>query len=260
MLRRSIEKTKAIFLDIDGTLIDGTDGPFPDDVARLEAAHDAGHRIFLSTGRSAAALPTVLRAAPWVDGFVAGCGAMVSLYGDIIFRSFVPPEMLPRICKLYLKNGKWCVFEGETGIFALGQCPIFDYNEPPVFISGEDDFPRRYGNEIITKITMEDFLTVEERASFEPALRIIEFAAYSEAIVSGVSKSGGMDIALAALGLTRESAIAIGDSENDIDIVQAAGLGVAMGNACDALKAVAKVITGNVGSGGIASVLEKYVI
>jgi hydroxymethylpyrimidine pyrophosphatase-like HAD family hydrolase len=201
----------------------------------------------------------VLRAAPWVDGFIAGCGAMVSLCGDIIFRRFVPPEMLPRICNLYLKNGKWCVFEGETGIFAQGQCLLFDYGKPPVVISGADDFPRRYGNEIITKITMEGFLTAEERASFEPALRIIEFADYSEAIVSGVSKSGGMDRVLAALGLTRESAIAIGDSKNDIDIVQAAGIGVAMGNACDELKTVAKVITGNVGSGGIAAILNEYV-
>jgi hydroxymethylpyrimidine pyrophosphatase-like HAD family hydrolase len=171
----------------------------------------------------------------------------------------VPPELLPGICKLFLKNNKWCVFEGETGIFALGQCPLFDYGDPPAVISDADDFPHRYGNEIITKITMEGFLTAEERVSFEPALRIIEFAAYSEAIVSGVSKSGGMDIALAALGLRRDSAIAIGDSENDIDIVQAAGLGVAMGNACDALKAAAKVVTGNVGSGGIAAILEKYV-
>lgn len=254
------EKTRAIFLDIDGTLIDGTDGPFPDDVALLEAAREAGHKIFLSTGRSLAALPPQLKNPRWVDGVIAGCGATVSLYGSIIYRKFVPPELLPEICKLYFKNGKWCVFEGETGVFALGRYPLFDYGGPPGPVVGADDFQRRYANELITKITMEGFLTAEERTVFEPALHIIEFAAYSEAIVSGESKLSGMDKALAALGLTRDCAIAIGDSENDIDIVRAAGLGVAMGNACEALKAVAKVVTGNVGRGGIATILKKYVL
>ncbi|MDR0683571.1 MAG: hypothetical protein LBF83_00355 [Spirochaetaceae bacterium] len=37
------EKTRSIFLDIDGALIDGADGPFPDDVALLEAAREAGN-------------------------------------------------------------------------------------------------------------------------------------------------------------------------------------------------------------------------
>jgi hydroxymethylpyrimidine pyrophosphatase-like HAD family hydrolase len=255
-----IEKTKVIFLDIDGTLIDGTEGPFPDDIARVEEAHRAGHKFFLSTGRSAASLPPALRNAGWVDGVIAGCGATVSLYGNTIYRKFVPPELLPEICKVYLKNGKWCVFEGETGVFALGRCMLFDYGAPAAVIGGADDFNRKYRNEIITKVTMEGFLTAEERTVFEPDLRIIEFAAYSEAIVSGESKLNGMEIALTALGLTRDCAVAIGDSENDLDIVKAAGLGVAMGNACDTLKTAAKLVTGNVGCGGIAAVIEKYVL
>jgi hydroxymethylpyrimidine pyrophosphatase-like HAD family hydrolase len=106
---------------------------------------------------------------------------------------------------------------------------------------------------------MEGFLTAEERTVFEPALSISEFAVYSEAIVTGEAKARGMDRALAALGLTRDAAVAIGDSENDLDIVEAAGTGIAMGNACDALKAKAKAVTGIVGQGGVAEALKKYV-
>ena len=140
------EKTRAIFLDIDGTLIDGAGGPFPGDVALLEAAREAGNEIFLSTGRSLAALPPPLKNARWVDGVIAGCGATVTLYGSIIYRKFVPPELLPEICKLYLKNGKWCVFEGETGVFALGRCTLFDYGDTRRPIVSADDFQREYGN------------------------------------------------------------------------------------------------------------------
>jgi hydroxymethylpyrimidine pyrophosphatase-like HAD family hydrolase len=140
---------KAVFLDIDGTLIDGISGPFPDDVAAIEAARAAGCTIFLSTGRSIASLPPALRDVPWVDGVIAGCGATVRLHGRMLYRKSVPPGVLPEICALYLRNGKWCVFEGETNVFALGRCPLFDYGEPPVPIVGADDFPRKYPNEII---------------------------------------------------------------------------------------------------------------
>jgi hydroxymethylpyrimidine pyrophosphatase-like HAD family hydrolase len=251
---------KAIFLDIDGTLIDGADGPFPEDLEQIEAARNAGHKVFLSTGRSIASLPPLLRVAPWVSGIVAGCGATVTLHGNTLYRSAVPRELLPRICDLYFNNGKWCVFEGETAVFGIGRYLIFDYGKPPVQIRGADDFELKYGDERITKITMEGFLTDKERAVFEPALTVTEFAVYSEAIVTGETKLGGMDKILAALGLGRDCAVAIGDSENDLDIVKAAGLGIAMGNACAELKASADAITGNVGEGGVAAAIKKYVL
>jgi hydroxymethylpyrimidine pyrophosphatase-like HAD family hydrolase len=251
--------TRAIFLDIDGTLVNGGEGPFPDDLARVEAAHDAGNKIFLATGRSIACVPFVLRNAPWLDGIIAGCGATVTLHGKMIYRKMVPPDLLPRICKLYFTNGKWCVFEGETNVFAVGHCPLFDYGDPPILIESADDFPKKYPNEIITKVTMEGFLTPEEQAVFEPALSVNRFADYSEAIVAGEAKVCGMDRVLAALGLTRESAVAIGDSENDLDIIEAAGIGIAMGNACAALKLAAKAVVGAVGQGGVAEALTKYV-
>jgi hydroxymethylpyrimidine pyrophosphatase-like HAD family hydrolase len=249
---------KAVFLDIDGTLIDGAAGPFPEDMAQIKAAHSGGHAFFLSTGRSLANLPSLLRSAPWVDGVIAGCGTTIVIKGTVRYRSFVPPALLSPICQLYRRSGKWCVFEGETGIFALGHCPLFEYGAPPVYINGTDDFPGKYRNEIITKITMEGFLSDSERAVFEPALHISAFSNYSEAIVAGETKSKGMDWVLSALGLTRADAIAIGDSENDLDIIRAAGIGIAMGNACAALKAVADAVTGKVGEGGVAHALQTY--
>jgi hydroxymethylpyrimidine pyrophosphatase-like HAD family hydrolase len=251
---------KAIFLDIDGTLIDGVDGPFPEDIEQIEAARESGCKVFLSTGRSLAALPPLLSSATWVDGVIAGCGAAVMLHGNMIYRSAVPRELLPKICRLYFDNGKWCVFEGETGVFGIGRYLIFDYGEPPIHICGVDDFELKYGGEIITKITMEGFLTDKERSVFEPELSVTEFAVYSEAVAAGETKAGGMDKILAACGLTRDCAVAIGDSENDLDIVKAAGLGVAMGNACAELKAVADVITGDAGKGGVAGAIKKYVL
>jgi hydroxymethylpyrimidine pyrophosphatase-like HAD family hydrolase len=288
---------KAFFLDIDGTLVNGGRGPFPPDITAIVEARKAGHKVFLCTGRSLGSIQPALRNAPWIDGIVAGCGATVMLKDTVIHRSSIPSALLPLICDIYLKNGKWCVFEGETGVFMIRRCPLFDYGRVPIPINEKDFFQNHFPSEIITKITMQDFLTSAERAVFEPAAHINEFSrvvrklkfpnnirlklrvsrpagrentrlvrkltefphkfsVYSEAIVQGETKTAGMDCALSALGLERADAVAIGDSENDLDVVGAAGLGIAMGNAVDRLKAVAAFVTAPVGEGGVAKAVR----
>jgi hydroxymethylpyrimidine pyrophosphatase-like HAD family hydrolase len=69
-----------------------------------------------------------------------------------------------------------------------------------------------------------------------------------------------MAIILEAAGIPRENSIAIGDSANDIDIVRAAGIGIAMGNASDDLKAVAREITGDCGKGGVGGAIKRFVL
>jgi hydroxymethylpyrimidine pyrophosphatase-like HAD family hydrolase len=62
------------------------------------------------------------------------------------------------------------------------------------------------------------------------------------------------------LGIARDEVCAIGDNTNDEDMVSWAGFGVAMGNAPEALKAVAKYVTRPIGEAGVAQVIEQFVI
>ena len=62
--------------------------------------------------------------------------------------------------------------------------------------------------------------------------------------------------ALENLGIPREKTLAVGDGENDLDLFRAAGLGIAMDNAVDALKAVAGGITASNAEEGVAHLLE----
>jgi Cof subfamily protein (haloacid dehalogenase superfamily) len=62
------------------------------------------------------------------------------------------------------------------------------------------------------------------------------------------------------LGIKPEKAMAIGDGENDIDMMQLVGLGVAMGNAWDAVKAAANVVVGTNDEDGVAQAIEKFVL
>lgn len=78
-----------------------------------------------------------------------------------------------------------------------------------------------------------------------------------EVTAAGVTKASGLERLAARLKVPREAIIAFGDSDNDREMLQYAGLGVAMGTAPDAVKAVADRVTASCDEDGVAQVLEE---
>lgn len=74
----------------------------------------------------------------------------------------------------------------------------------------------------------------------------------------GVTKGAGLDFLAEHLGFTREQTIAFGDGENDIELVEWAGYGVAVGNAHDRVKELADFVCPPVTEEGVAQVLDAY--
>lgn len=70
-------------------------------------------------------------------------------------------------------------------------------------------------------------------------------------------KSFGIELVLKQLNLNWENVLCFGDAENDLTMIQKAGLGVAMGNACGSLKAAADVVCGSAEDDGIADFLNQ---
>ena len=90
-----------------------------------------------------------------------------------------------------------------------------------------------------------------------PGLSVVQTAAfYLEVIPASVDKGVGLKSACEALGIDLSETIAFGDSENDIPMLRAAGMGVAMGNATAEVKAAADTITLSNNDNGIAAALE----
>ena len=81
-----------------------------------------------------------------------------------------------------------------------------------------------------------------------------------EAMNKGVSKGNAVTILAEHYGIAREQIICIGDSENDLSMIKYAGLGVAMGNADQEVKAAAHYITDSNNCDGVARVIEKFVL
>jgi hydroxymethylpyrimidine pyrophosphatase-like HAD family hydrolase len=83
---------------------------------------------------------------------------------------------------------------------------------------------------------------------------------FVEVVNPEVSKARALAMVADRLGVAQAEVCAIGDNTNDEDMVRWAGLGVAMGNAPAALKSLARHVTGTVDEGGVAQVIERFVI
>src|SRR6202521_1615769 len=83
---------------------------------------------------------------------------------------------------------------------------------------------------------------------------------FVEVVNPEVSKARALAMVADRLGIAQAEVGAIGDNTNDEDMIRWAGFGVAMGNAPEALKGLAKHVTGRIGEGGVAQVIERFVL
>ncbi|GHU98778.1 hypothetical protein FACS189483_07220 [Spirochaetia bacterium] len=254
---------KALFIDIDETLTSHREGPFEEDIREIERAREAGHRVYLNTGRSLGNIPAELQQAPWIDGIVAGGGAHIVLAGKTFYHKWTPEAALLAISAYYLadelsRRDKWCVFEGETDLYQIHW--ERDYESPFKAITKADDFSTTYKGALITKMTIAGDITEDERQLLGDTFQLIPQKRYFEGIIRGESKARGMEMILKETGIDRENSIAIGDSANDIEMLRYAGFSIAMGNARDEVKAIADAITTDCGKGGVGAAIRTYVL
>ena len=83
---------------------------------------------------------------------------------------------------------------------------------------------------------------------------------YLEVIHPEASKGKAVHHLAEKLGLTRDEVMCLGDHENDRDMIEYAGLGVAMGNAIDSIKEIANFVTTTNNKDGVAVAVEKFVL
>jgi hypothetical protein len=81
---------------------------------------------------------------------------------------------------------------------------------------------------------------------------------FLELAAAGVTKGAGLDFLSEHMGFTREETVAFGDGENDVELVEWAGYGVAVENAHDRVKAVADWVCPPASEEGVAQVLDAY--
>lgn len=245
---------KAVFMDIDGTLMEH--GRVSQRVIdAIQRARAQGHLFFVCTGRSLGNMPRQLREADYLDGYVMGCGMHCVLGDEIVYHESVSRELVMAVAQYSFNQGCECWYEGENRLLATHS--TFERIER---FDNIEQFAGVLESEPVTKMTIQGPYREEYGTSFSKWFDIYDMGTYSDVVKKGVTKATGMQHMLDYLGISRENCIGVGDSVNDLPMIEFSGLGVAMGNASEAVKAKADVVTDTCENDGVAVMIEKYVL
>ncbi|HHY83788.1 MAG TPA: HAD family phosphatase [Clostridiales bacterium] len=245
----------AVFVDIDGTLMSRKGIP-PENIEAIKRVRDLGHKIFINTGRSYACIPGIVFDSIPFDGVVCGIGSDVRYHDEILKDICFSREQLRKICEHYLATDELCIIEGQDNLYYIN----LKNHEDKIHIKSADDFDLLYPGSKISKVTVVAPMTDSDRELLKDEFFYLEHDRYYEFTSKGCSKSSGMKIILDRLDLPRENCIAIGDSLNDIDALNFAGISIAMGNAPESVKDISDFVTEDVENAGVAIALEKYLL
>lgn len=257
----------AIFLDIDGTLMENAKAPriiYGDIPERnkkaIAKAQALGHKVIINTGRAFACLPEAcFDGSVTFDGFVTALGACVEIGDTVVFRKDLDEKILDEILEYVLSNRLFCRFQGHEKRIYVDP----DRSVPTLWtcVSSKKEFHDVLGDDRIAKITLDKNFSGEYLDFVSQRLNVYRHSPTAgEATSADCSKSRGMTLALEALGIPVERSIAMGDSINDTDMLRAAGTAVAMGNASDEVKKICDMVTLYDIEGGVGAAIEELLL
>jgi hydroxymethylpyrimidine pyrophosphatase-like HAD family hydrolase len=116
----------ALFFDIDGTVLSEITKEIPaSTVDALKRAHDAGHFLFINTGRTYCSVPVELKKLPF-DGYLCGCGIYFTFDEEVIFEKHLDPERGDEIADYMTKCQIDGIFEGAEDVYFTSRVSRFD--------------------------------------------------------------------------------------------------------------------------------------
>jgi hydroxymethylpyrimidine pyrophosphatase-like HAD family hydrolase len=257
---------RLVALDIDGTTVDHEGMLSPAVRAAVEDTVAAGLHVVIATGRSVVATTELLTELGLTSGYAVCSNGAVTIeldpaepagYRMVDVITFDPGPAL-RILREQLPGVLVAV--EELGVGFLVNAPF-----PDGELSGEHRVVpwEELIRSPVTRVTLrdpdssaEEFLEQAQHAGLHGVGYAVGWTAWLDLSPEGVSKASALELLRRKLGVEPGDTVAVGDMRNDIEMLQWAARGVAMGNAPDEVKAVADEVTGDVDDDGLVPVLR----
>lgn len=260
-------RTNVLFFDIDGTLIDGVNGicDIPQSVVEeLERLHGEGHKLVVCSGRPYAMIGQNLRL-PVFDAYVMCNGAHVEADGKTIFENVLGAGLARHYVELFEELGMEYMMQTAHHIymdqsFRTIRDFFAGFGTPDIFtieFNRDEVLERTLKLEAhATEETYRLMLAHMEKNSAFTA-RMDGNGTYNafEIFSPTISKAVGINKVLDYYDVRVEDTFGFGDGINDLEMIRLVGCGVAMGNACEELKAAADTVCGSVVDDGLARFL-----
>lgn len=249
---------KYIFLDIDGTLLCGDILP-ESALDALRRAKENGHELVICTGRSMYEIFPFLLEAFDFDGIVSSSGSRVSR-GDQTVCHFFEQSEVRELCD-YFRERKipFTVMTARMTYSAGDELDLLIAERADSqAIDKAKGATERMDGQLEGVEQIDYYCGPEETAEVVEQFGDRFHVVPSEITPKGVSKASGIREYVELCGGDVTDTFAFGDSANDLTMVEFAGVGVAMGNACEALKAVADHVTDSVAYDGLAKAFDEF--
>ena len=261
-----------IALDIDGTLLNSRKKVAPDTLLAVQEVLAAGKTVVFDTGRAVCELDGLFTLLPGIRWAVFASGAGIydaygkrafSLHGiprreaDAVFSLARTKDVMPQIVLpdadviqiSHLENLKHYHMEIYRPLYEKTMTLV-----PDIYAFAASCREEMLKINLYHADPEERTLTSAQLSSMEIG-RVYSEVSSLECSAPGVDKGSGLLRLCGALGISPEQAIAAGDADNDIPMLQAAGLGVAMGNAAEHVKAAADRVVSDLDHGGCAQAI-----
>lgn len=255
---------KALFLDIDGTLVSfDTHIIAPSTIDALNRAKSRGIQIFIATGRPLAIINNLQPIEHLIDGYITANGAYCFTGDNEVLCKPIPRKDVELVIQLSDELNFSCIVVSKTGIMVHNADELFDkiFRNMLNVTNINDNVPvSGFIEDTILQLT--PLITPEQESRIMPLLpgcmSTRWYPAFTDITLTGIDKAAGIDAFVARLGIKLTETMAIGDGGNDIAMLQHAGIGVAMGNASDEVKAAADYVTTSVENDGIRNALVRF--
>lgn len=261
---------KLIAMDVDDTLLSDQLTVSEETKAALKAAIDLGVTVTLATGRMYASAVQIAKQINLNVPIITYQGSLVKtlLEGKVLYERYVPTKAAVQIQQYCQQHSLHLQLYVDDLLYGMEDNEIIneysDRSKIPFII--EPDFNKLINKPLSKMLIIDDPIKLNQVQSELIALIGNEAHItkskphYLEITHKEGTKGHALRFMAEHLGCSTQETIAIGDSWNDHEMIEAAGLGIAMGNATDKLKAIADYVTFSNNEDGVRHVIEKFIL
>lgn len=238
------------FLDIDGTLMTNGEICIRNRDAILKAQSE-GHLVFINTARGYNIIPPeIFSVNP--DGIISSLGCKITVKDKVIFSETIPITEIAEIFDYFNSKGDVIHLEGDDAF--LGN----NFNHNMTTISSGKEIITNYSECSFAKVYIPDVvLTDEEFNWLNNKYSLFQHKHYAEFAVKGNTKASAIKKVMEYLNIPIKYSVAMGDSINDKEMLETAGISVAMGDSAEVILNTADIITCIAAEGGVAEGIYK---
>lgn len=261
---------KLIAIDQDGTLLNDQGVVSERDVQAVQTAVSKGIQVIIATGKTyASAVPVMTQLGITAPGVFTQGLVICNADGTVRHERSLERETAVSLIQFAeahnLPQNAYCgarILSSRAGKYRALLHEKFHEPLPEVVASLLDS---------IDTIRINKFLISDEVTNDETRRQLTDLVGdrativqavpeYIEVLPPNASKGHGLQLLLTDLGILPHEVLAIGDGENDLEMLHMAGIGVAMGNGKTAVKSIANYVTADNNHSGVAEAIEKFIL